>query len=145
MFPAVFESMHNSCYIYWLARLGRVDFESVHYGWLCFSNFVKFYTRRGIWNVILQSEENDEERAKWDALFFHLNLSLRLLIHANKCFYFILYLQKVIKEMNRLGMVVDLSHVSVQTMKDALNASRAPVSYFLSWYSNLEFVSYYAI
>lgn len=37
--------------------------------------------------------------------------------------------QKVIKEMNRLGMVVDLSHVSVQTMKDAINASKAPVRF----------------
>ena len=36
---------------------------------------------------------------------------------------------KVITEMNRLGMLVDLSHVSASTMRDAIEASRAPVIY----------------
>ena len=35
--------------------------------------------------------------------------------------------KRVVKEMNRLGMFADISHVSADTMRDTLRVSRAPV------------------
>ena len=35
--------------------------------------------------------------------------------------------ERVVKEMNRLGMFADISHVSADTMRDTLHVSRAPV------------------
>jgi membrane dipeptidase len=35
--------------------------------------------------------------------------------------------ERIVREMNRLGMFVDISHVSADTMRDALHVSRAPV------------------
>ncbi|MEQ8784713.1 MAG: membrane dipeptidase [Pirellulaceae bacterium] len=37
--------------------------------------------------------------------------------------------EQVVREMNRLGMLVDLSHVAPETMKDAIRVSEAPIIY----------------
>ena len=39
---------------------------------------------------------------------------------------FIIFYQKVVKEMNRLGMMADISHVSADVMRDVLDHSLAP-------------------
>ena len=37
--------------------------------------------------------------------------------------------REIVAEMNHIGMIVDLSHVSADTMRDALAASKLPVMF----------------
>lgn len=48
--------------------------------------------------------------------------------------------EKVILEMNRLGMLVDISHVSARTMVTVLNVSKAPVIFSHSCVYSIWFV-----
>ena len=50
------------------------------------------------------------------------------LLWKNQCIN-IAVLQRLVREMNRLGMLVDLSHVSADTMRDSLQTSLAPVMF----------------
>ena len=41
----------------------------------------------------------------------------------------LVHMQVVVEEMNRLGMLVDISHVSAKTMRDTIMKSKAPGGY----------------
>ena len=63
----------------------------------------------------------------------HLNPCLQIY---GPCWQFHL-LQTVVQEMNRLGIMVDLSHTSQQTARDALAASEVTFLYLIvPWYSS---------
>ena len=42
-------------------------------------------------------------------------------------FLFSVFLKEIVRELNRLGMLIDLSHSSVTTARDVMEASVAPV------------------
>lgn len=50
--------------------------------------------------------------------------------------------QRVVLEMNRLGMLVDISHVNTYTMRDALDTSLAPGNgqHLCLMYTNVDIV-----
>ncbi|RXG55335.1 Dipeptidase 3 [Armadillidium vulgare] len=55
-------------------------------------------------------------------------LSVRIFISTVKFSYFLyLHLYEIIAELNRIGMIIDLTHSSTHTAKDVLLKSEAPV------------------
>ena len=55
------------------------------------------------------------------------NLQIILLNQLIKKVFIVFPFQVIIKEMNRLGMLIDVSHASSSTVKDVINISEAPV------------------
>lgn len=74
--------------------------------------------------VLQESETQEKDIWTW-VTKDHLRLEKKN--GTSTCSHFCKHFQRLVKEMNRLGMMVDLSHVSYDTMHAVLNATLAPV------------------
>lgn len=74
---------------------------------------IQYFFERGIRYITLtHSKDNQISDSSYDTTYTHNGLSS--------------FGEEVVKEMNRVGMMVDISHVSDSAFYDAMNVSRAP-------------------
>lgn len=115
-FPTVFERASNSADIERIAAQGRIasmmGVEGGHSIEDSLANLERFY-ERGVRYMTLTHSRS----LKWADSCTGEVVSSGLSPFG----------EEVVREMNRLGMLVDLSHVSDATMKDALRVTAAPV------------------